>query len=116
MIIQYGKRAGGKIWSTTAARKASARIIRKSQGPVAARRFHSLKSRQRKRKRSIAKVAMSDGSLTFALWLFEPGVRSRLPAVFFWSAFIPETRGLPSPAFSTGIYKHPAPSVQCKDP
>ena len=34
MIIQYGKRAGGKIWSTTAARKASARIIRKNQGPV----------------------------------------------------------------------------------
>ena len=43
MIIQYGKRAGGKKWSTTAARKASARIIRKSQGPVAARRFRPLK-------------------------------------------------------------------------
>ena len=58
MIIQYGKRAGGKIWSTTAARKASARIIRKNQGPVAVRRFRSLKSRQRKRKRSIAKVVV----------------------------------------------------------
>ena len=31
MIIQYGKRAGGEIWSTTAARKASERIIRKSK-------------------------------------------------------------------------------------
>ena len=67
MIIQYGKRAGGKIWSTTAARKASARIIRKSQGPVAARRFRSLKSRQRKRKRSIAKVAVKPTLVTTCL-------------------------------------------------
>ena len=63
MIIQYDTRAGGKIWSTTAARKASARIMRKSQGPEAARRFHSLNSRQRKRKRSIAKVAGREANL-----------------------------------------------------
>ena len=66
MIIQYGKRAGGK-WSTTAAQKASARIVRKSQGPVAARRFRSLKSRQRKRKRSIAKVAVKPTLVTTCL-------------------------------------------------
>ena len=66
MIIQYGKRAGGK-WSTTAVQKASARIVRKSQGPVAARRFRSLKSRQRKRKRSIAKVAVKPTLVTTCL-------------------------------------------------
>ena len=43
----------------------------------------------------------------FALWLFEPGVRSRLPIFFFWSAFIPETRGLPSPSFSAGSLVRP---------
>ena len=67
MIIQYGKRAGGKIWSTTAARKAIARIIRKSQGPLAARRFRSLKSRQSKRKRSITKVAVKPTLVTTCL-------------------------------------------------
>ena len=67
MIIQYGKRAGGKVWSTTAAQKASARIVRKSQGPVAARRFHSLKSRQTKRKRSIAKGAVKPPFVTTCL-------------------------------------------------
>ena len=43
----------------------------------------------------------------FTLWLFEPGVRSRLPIFFFWSAFIPETRGLPSPSFSAGSLVRP---------
>ena len=40
---------------------------KKSQSPVAARRFRSLKMRQRKRKRSIAKVAVKPTLVTTCL-------------------------------------------------